>query len=314
MIDNFIHQFFKARLKKVLEPKRVYYLFTRFTNPVRGFQAKILEMKINSIRKSLIKNQIKSLCLYDKTTVLEMQDGKKYYWQTEDRYSLHGLIQKGEFEGSDSRYLKKIIKPSNMVFDIGANYGFYTILFAGLVGKSGQVHSFEPQKKVYKELCENVALNEVEKNTLLNNCGLSDKNSKGKIYSYNDLGVGAGSLRKRWIGKPKEEICQLMTLDSYIKSKGIEKVDFIKCDIEGAELLMLKGALAMLKKFAPAMMIEITSAASDFGHKREDVFNFLKKQGYLFYTVNNDKLIKVKEEAFADFHGNCFCFSKAKLK
>jgi FkbM family methyltransferase len=296
----------KLGIKTIFETVPLYYLFTRLSFPIRSFQTYLYSFMIRKLEKRYVKKDVKSMQIMSSDAVLEMTDGAKFFWKHDDRNSLLGLAALGEWEKSDTDFLRMIVRSGNTVFDIGANYGFHTILFANTVGEKGMVHSFEPLNSGFDELTKNVKVNNVLKNVKLNKLGLGNKPETVTIYTYNELGSGASSLHKRWIGQPVEQKCKIITLDSYVEQHKIKKVDFIKCDIEGGEYLVLEGGMKTLKKFKPKLMLEITSAIEGFGHKREEIFRLLNTLGYSAYTIANGKPMKVKNQSQVHFHGNCF--------
>ena len=306
-----ITNYLKSRIRRYRSLEyATYFLYTRFTFSYRASQTKLLHFFIQKIRSLVIKKEISKISILSEATILELKDGSKFYWDTTDRTSLLGLGLAGVWEKDDTEYLKKIIKPGNTVVDIGANYGFHAVLFSRLVGDSGIVYSFEPLKKMFKQLTENVRLNNGQENTVLVNSALGDKKGRLTIYTPAGIGNGAASFAKRGT-VAAQEVCEVITLDSFATSKKIKKIDFIKCDIEGAELLAFKGAQNVLKKFHPAMMIEVTRGSSEaFGYTPEILFQFLNTFGYEFFYASKNKLMKIEPRAVPYFHGNCFAIVK----
>lgn len=292
--------------------KILYYIYTRFTFAQESIVALFIGFIIELTKKYVIKKDIHTLHLSSNSTILELNDGRKYYWNPKDRTSLIGLGLKGTNQKEEIVQMKKIIKPGDIVLDIGANFGFHAILFSQFVGKKGRVHSFEPIKKMCADIKSHLKLNMVDNNIFVNNVGLGSKIEKLKIFYYPELGTGLASLKKYWIGKPVEETISLITLDSYIKKRGIKKIDFIKCNVEGSEFIVFQGAKETLKKFQPPIMFEVTKGYSDaFGYTREELLDYLGSFGYKFYTLSLGKLAPMKQADIASLHGNCFAFPKA---
>ena len=81
------------------------------------------------------------------------------------------------------------------------------------------------------------------------------------------------------------------TLDNILEENGC-RIDFIKCDAEGAELLVFRGSEASIKKFLPTIMCEISGGHKKYGYTAEDVFKFFLGRGYYSYTLKNNALVK----------------------
>jgi FkbM family methyltransferase len=144
----------------------------------------------------------------------------------------------GEF-----RFAKEILPSAQVVFDVGANVGLWTQT-ALASNPDARYHCFEPCPGTYAEL----AANEFPDNVILNNFGLG--NAEGELTMYLDpLVSGNNSLySRRGVPRPPvgEVKVRLTTLDAYCAEKGIDRISFVKIDVEGHELAMLQGAGKML--------------------------------------------------------------------
>jgi len=149
---------------------------------------------------------------------------------------------------------KKVVKPGNIVVDIGANIGYFTLLAAKLVGESGKVFSFEPEPKNFSYFKKNLEVNDY-KNVFAFQKAVSDKVGKAKLFicSY-DSGhhtinqfEGIEAYRQGRTGETEEIEIEVVTLNSFLADKT-DKVDVIKIDVEGAEALVINGMKEILKK------------------------------------------------------------------
>ena len=158
----------------------------------------------------------------------------------------------GDFENNGEKNVLKYIKSKTtaegaVIFDVGANIGKYSILLSEIFGSRATIHSFEPSKKtfeIFKETTKNAT------NITANNFGMSDSENEETLYTNCD-GSGIASLYKRnldhfGIEMNKNEKIKLSTIYNYCQNNRIEKIDFLKMDIEGHELSALKGAKKML--------------------------------------------------------------------
>ena len=169
-----------------------------------------------------------------------------------------------------------MIKPGWTVIDAGANFGWYSIHFAQLVGQNGNVFSFEPIPETYEELNSNIKLN-------------SCQNIKAFDFALGNKDGTISLVASEFLKYSKRIQTTMRKLDDVIKEQKINKVDFIKADIEGGELNMLKGAEKLLEYFRPKILIEIVDMhCQRFGHFPVDVYQFLINKGYKGLFIGNE--------------------------
>lgn len=147
----------------------------------------------------------------------------------------------GEYLALEGYFKKYIPKKGDVVIDAGAYNGLCTIIFSFLVGQKGRVISFEPDIKSFKILKDNIKIYNLS-NVILLNKGLADENSEKPFFS--------NSFYSSFItNSPGAALFKASTvrLDDQLLQLGIKKVDFIKMDIEGAEVEAIKGADKTLK-------------------------------------------------------------------
>lgn len=173
-------------------------------------------------------------------------------------------------------------------FDIGANIGWYSIclekLFKGL-----QIHAFEPIKTTYSQFLRNMALNKTG-SIHANNFGLADANRAVDFYVCQSL-LAASSLADTFKSRNKVKIkSKIRRLDDYCREKAVTP-DLIKCDVEGAELLVFKGAEKVLSEVRPVVMTELLRKwAKCFHYHPNDVIKYFKNTGYSCYVISGGRL------------------------
>ena len=169
-------------------------------------------------------------------------------------------------------------KEDDILFDIGSHIGAYTLKNSKLI-KKGKVFSFEPDTEAYRMLTKNIKLSNA-KNIKPFKIAVSDKEGEKQLYATK-FGTGGSSLflteRERELNV--SEKVKIISLDSFVKNNKINKIDIIKMDTEGAEILILKGAKKSLKKFKPKLIIEPHPNVYDI----EELKNTLKKLGYQIF-------------------------------
>jgi FkbM family methyltransferase len=208
------------------------------------------------------------------------------------------LFVRGLIEEDETKFIKRILQPGMVFIDVGANMGYYSLIGAKMVGTTGQVHSFEPSPRMVDELKHNVNLNGFN-NIHINNLALGNNKGVAQLSRYEAGKEVYGSISQRPF--PGAQVIgyddvQVIKLDEYVKENGISQVDAIKMDVEGAELLVLKGARDLLKNYRPTIIFELaTQHVIGFKYTCDDVLDFLTGLGYDIYTLEYGKLCTVIE-------------------
>ena len=201
-----------------------------------------------------------------------------------------GLL--GTYNEFETNIVKRRLKSGAVVIDIGAFLGWYSIIAARIVGSLGKVYAFEPNPKQVERLKESLFLNQAQQVHIVE-AAASDKNGSALFY---DAESGSSLIKNEAEGhigyKIKGFKVKTMTLDTFVKQRGIRKVDFIKIDAEGADYLVLKGAAALLQKqTAPDLMVEvIDKELIRAGASSSEVIEYLKGFGYTPYDFTSDGL------------------------
>jgi len=217
-------------------------------------------------------------------------DGRKFRWDVGTPNSLLTIPKSGVYEGRESAFIRTIVKPGMTAVDCGANFGWYTTLLAQCVGESGAVHSFEPIPEVFELLKENLRANSLDNRVHANNFALGE--SEGLLKMLIPLRQGKGtpfaSFKKQTWGKHRTLEVRVNTLMKYCQEQALSSVNFIKCDVEGAELLVMKGAEPLfVRGDRPAMMLELVeSSMQPFGFTRKDAYDLLAVYGYVPHYID----------------------------
>ncbi len=225
-----------------------------------------------------------------------LKNGIKFWWIPRDPYSLLGMPLRGDFEPACTFLLTKLIKKGNIAFDIGANFGWYSCHFAQLVGETGKVHIFEPTNAI-EGLKKNLILNQFEARCILNQVALAEKEGVETLFIPQKLGTAFASFHEHSYGNGDSKISvPVKKLDDYVIANKIEKIDFIKIDVEGAEYLVLKGAKNVLKNYSPVIMMELYDGHTKyFSYSPEEVINYIKDLDYHLYEINDKEIGSVRK-------------------
>lgn len=159
------------------------------------------------------------------------------------------LIHEGVYEPTETTLFLQQLRPGMTVVDIGANIGYYTLLAARAVGSTGAVHAFEPEPQNFAMLTENVRINKYNHVTL-QHAAVSDSIGTLTVYFDEHVRVKSSLSRKNLETETsiKSVDVPAMRLDDYLQQQGIENVDVLKVDVEGAEALVLAGAERVLQQ------------------------------------------------------------------
>lgn len=214
---------------------------------------------------------------------------------------------------NESIYLSKILKKDYFFIDIGANQGEFS-LFASKYIKSGKILSFEPVKENFERLKTNLELNQIT-NCKIFNYGLSDTNCILPVYTDTSAKEGGGineGLSTIFKSENKnffEEQIELKVFDEIFGS-SIERIDFIKIDIEGSELFALKGLEKSIIKHKPEILIEINEECfHSAGYTSFEISSFFNRIGYEPYKLYRGNTFKHEGE-FKDWGNYIFKFAK----
>ena len=180
--------------------------------------------------------------------------------------------------------LRYVLKPGDTFVDVGANVGFYTRMGSVLVGESGRVFAFEPLSSALRLLKMNT---ESLTNVVVDARALSDHNGEADFHVRRE-----GDTSSLLPGDPGSTVrVGATTLDARLLSEGgaPTRVDFVKIDVEGAELSVLRGATKTIEKYQPLVYFEflpLYASQYDFGY--DDFVAFFEPLGYSLHWINHD--------------------------
>lgn len=217
-----------------------------------------------------------------------------------------------EFYEPEMALIPKISRNPQVIIDVGANYGTYSFFLSKLYPES-KIFAFEPSTRtfdIFRKIIKNFNL----KNVIPIKKGLGSKEERKEIVMpahYTILAYISEKNTKRKSTDLIEDI-KITTLDNFVKRNNLKNVDFIKCDVEGFELEVFRGAKNTIKKFKPVVFVEVEERHTNkYGINPNDVLKFFKKLGYFCYSTKNDKIVrtdKIKKEI------PLYIFSSKKLK
>jgi FkbM family methyltransferase len=168
--------------------------------------------------------------------------------------------------------LRRVLRPGDIFWDVGANIGFYTLTASPLVGPEGRVVAFEPASHAWQALIANLQLNQSD-NVHPVQIALSDGSGQGVLYRRADFADGGASLIARTDYHGDSEVVSTISLDQFLSQSGLSPPTFMKIDVEGLEGKVLTGGQQILQgKTPPLILIEMNDP--------EEIGTILQPAGY----------------------------------
>jgi len=197
-----------------------------------------------------------------------------------------------------TKFLIENFKEEDIFYDIGANYGYFTLLAQEFI-KTGEIHSFEPNPIIFELLKINADIRNFP-NTHLNELALSNKKGIVEFYDRQITGFSFQSslIKKEDLRNYKVIKVRSEKIDDYISDHRPPTV--MKIDVEGAEKMILEGSKNLLKNYSPLIIIEIFNNEPYF-----ETVKILKNYGYSSFYFNNAGNLELIKDIFL--------FMKAKI-
>ena len=229
---------------------------------------------------------------FDHVACTVRQDGFTLRLQIDD-WIQHKMYFLGGYEEPELQAVKKLLKEGDVFIDAGANIGLFSLYASRWVGKSGMVISFEPLSVNYSSLTNHIQLNNLT-NIKPEQLALGNKNGLVAIvFDPDEKNRGMASTAQT--GKGLKEKIRMVTLDAYLQGKNFNRIDFIKIDIEGQEYAALTGMYNTLKKYKPALLIEVLED-KDIAGNEQNIHQYLADLGYKKYYIDDQGNISETEE------------------
>jgi len=231
--------------------------------------------------------------IWSNVNIIEVQ-GSKMYINVDDpdpkmrkTFQAYGLNL--VHEEATTMLFKMTVRPGDVVLDLGANIGYYTLLAAKLVGEKGKVFAFEPEPRNFYYLTKNISLNDYS-NVVAYQKAVSNRNGKTRLFicpydsGHHTINqpYGIKKYRPDYHGEIGDIEIEVIALDDFLKNR-IKKVDILKIDVEGAEVLAFDGMKNILMEnqdvkifleFFPLLIKEMNSSPEAFFHQLQEEYKF----------------------------------------
>jgi FkbM family methyltransferase len=219
-------------------------------------------------------------------------DGHLLFVDPHDRAVGARLRRRGVWAAAETALCKRELRPGMRVLDVGANIGYFSLLFARLVGPSGHVHAFEPEPRNFELLQRNIARNGYTNVTAVRKA-VSRTSGIQRLYKSPD-NLGDHRLAHGPEGRAAIDV-SVVTLDEFL---GDTCVDFIKLDIQGAEGAAVRGARQLITRSAPLCLVSEFWPAGmrAFGDDPEQYLEELSAHGFQIAIIESGsrpRLIRV---------------------
>lgn len=194
-----------------------------------------------------------------------------------------GMLAFGDAEPMERKALLAAARESRVILDVGANIGWYSLHFSR-VAPQARIHAFEPAARIHERLLTNLALNGID-SVVTERLALQDQEGTDTLY-FHPAETGATSVRdnRGFAGVQREEI-RCTTLDHYCRRHDL-RPDLIKCDVEGGELSVVKGGLAILRECRPVVFLELLRKwSANFGYHPNEVIGIMHDLGYRAWSI-----------------------------
>lgn len=252
--------------------------------------------------------------VWPKGSVIDVQGNKMYIDINEARPALRYTFQAYGMnlvhEEETTRLFRQVVHPEDVVLDLGANIGYFTILAAGLVGPHGKVYCFEPEPTNFKYLTKNIALNDLS-NVDAHQKAVSDSNGEVELFictydsghhTINRFDGIEAYARGRAYERQAISI-EAVCIDDFLKGRA-DKVNVIKMDVEGAEALALEGMRRTLldndvKVFLEYFPLLIRKMGSD---EKRYVNSLLHDFGFHVYAIGHDYDMSQTDAGLLEIH------------
>lgn len=183
-------------------------------------------------------------------------------------------------ERYEAALVARLLDPGEVFWDVGANVGYFSLVAAAAVGPAGEVLAFEPGAASLARLRANAALNP-EHPLRIYPVAVAETDGEAVLYRAEGIADSSASLFAAAAGASGGETCLTVALDGFLKTSGLRSPDFLKLDVEGAELAALRGAAGLLADSRPLLLVEMEEKnLRAAGVSKSAIQTFLKDYGY----------------------------------
>lgn len=282
--------------------------FFRFSNArlitVRASIPHKLQKIIFAFSKWIVRSVVlkKTSIAKPNLVIIRNFDSNLLLWVDRSKVMGASIYWTGFHEYRELLFLHDFLRKEMVLLDVGANIGEYSVFAAKRLTK-GKVVAFEPVPALRQILHENIEMNQFA-NVIVNPFGLSDASGSFPIYFVGENeNEGQATFFPGEIQNQRSVNAELKKLDDEWGQLSLNRLDFIKMDIEGSELRALLGARNVITRFRPFIMLEISEVTyRSAGYSLEDVSDYFKAINYRHFAI--DKMGKLVSSSELPSFGN----------
>ncbi|MEO3472429.1 FkbM family methyltransferase [Roseomonas sp. CAU 1739] len=213
----------------------------------KAMNRKLEDLRVATLYQALGPERILEFPVFDTTFRMYLP------YATTDMVQRHILASASLFEQALLRRVQPHIAPGSVIVDAGANIGNHTLFF-GLVCGAAEIHAFEPLRTIFAILERNVALNRLA-NVHCHNAALGAQEGRGSLAAF-----GVGNIAASRFDLDAGSGYRVTTIDALC----LERLDFLKIDVEGNQIPMLQGARATIRRLRPMVWIELRPRQGEY--------------------------------------------------
>jgi FkbM family methyltransferase len=237
------------------------------------------------------------------------------WWLAEQSALDRSLIYEG-FETAEAAFVARFLRPGMTVLDVGAHHGLYTLLASKCVGRGGRVIAFEPSSRERRRLARHLGINRCG-NVEVQSCALGDYSGEADLYLVEGTHDWCNSLRSPNVEERTSKVrVEVRRLDDVLQGMNWPQVDFIKLDVEGAELSFLHGARRMLRgDIRPAILVEVQDIrTAPWGYAAREIVRFLSDAGYSWFALADDGSLESISGELSSYDGNLVALPRERFE
>ena len=228
--------------------------------------------------------------LLNKTKELEI----KTFWEGKMNIILPegvsiNIWRNGYAESDVSIYILKYLNKDESFIDIGAHFGFYSLLASSIVGREGHVLAFEPTTSTFKQLSKNIRNSNYE-NIKIYNLAAYNKNT---IMEFNDYGIINSSFNSFFVNRGENKLLgekikvNTIVLDDFLVDNYPDrKIDMIKIDAESSEFQVLTGLKNTINKYHPKIILEVGDFSINGTKNSRELIEIVESYGYNSFELD----------------------------
>ena len=194
------------------------------------------------------------------------------------------IRRNGCYEPDTVAVINSLLEPGSTYVDIGAHVGHHVLMGSARVGARGCVHAFEADPVTFRELSRNVKINHCS-NVTLNNVALGERRGEARFFLADVSLSAANSLGQTAHTSEKSITVDVTTVDDYFAELRPARIDVIKADVEGAELLVVRGGVKTLAQYQPCLILEFSRHSAAFNYASRDLARELHAMQFELFRV-----------------------------